>query len=69
MFTSLVRIQIVVLFLAGFAAGQAIAAETPGTGVIALKAARLFDGKAKALVANGVVVIEGDKIVDAGRLR
>jgi len=66
MFTSLVRIQIVVLFLAGFAAGEAIAAETPGTGVIALKAARLFDGKAKALVANGVVVIEGDKIVDAG---
>lgn len=33
---------------------------------IALKAARLFDGKGKALVANGVVVIQGDKIVDAG---
>lgn len=43
----------------------ASAAENPG-GMIALKAARLFDGKAKALVANGVVIVEGDKIVDAG---
>ncbi|MBV9008969.1 MAG: amidohydrolase family protein [Verrucomicrobia bacterium] len=34
--------------------------------VIALKAARLFDGKAKALVQNGVVLVEGDKIIDAG---
>ncbi|MFN2509064.1 MAG: amidohydrolase family protein [Chthoniobacterales bacterium] len=34
--------------------------------VVALKAARLFDGKAKALVPNGVVVIKGDKIADAG---
>src|SRR4030081_2028339 len=34
--------------------------------VIALKAARLFDGKAKALVPNGVVIVQGDKIVDAG---
>lgn len=34
--------------------------------VIALKAARLFDGKSKALGSNGVVVIQGDKIVDAG---
>src|SRR4051794_12219422 len=33
---------------------------------IALKAARLFDGKAKALVTNGVVIIQGKKIVDAG---
>jgi imidazolonepropionase-like amidohydrolase len=34
--------------------------------IIALKAARLFDGKAKALVANGVVIVQGDKIIDAG---
>src|SRR3954471_9204182 len=33
---------------------------------IALKAARLFDGKSKALVTNGVVIVQGDKIVDAG---
>ncbi|MEY2560931.1 MAG: hypothetical protein QOG51_1346, partial [Verrucomicrobiota bacterium] len=34
--------------------------------IIALKAARLFDGKAKALVPNGVVIVQGDKITDAG---
>jgi imidazolonepropionase-like amidohydrolase len=34
--------------------------------VIVLKAARLFDGKAKALVTNGVVIVQGNKIVDAG---
>src|SRR6202011_811686 len=34
--------------------------------VIVLKAARLFDGKSKALVQNGVVIVQGDKIVDAG---
>jgi imidazolonepropionase-like amidohydrolase len=32
---------------------------------IALKAARLFDGKSKTLVQNGVVIVQGDKIVDA----
>src|SRR4051812_3970400 len=31
-----------------------------------LKAARMFDGKSKALVPNAVVIIQGDKIVDAG---
>ncbi len=34
--------------------------------VIALKAGRLFDGKSKSLVPNGVVIIQGDKIVEAG---
>jgi imidazolonepropionase-like amidohydrolase len=33
---------------------------------IALKAARLFDGKSKTLMQNGVVIVQGDKIVDAG---
>jgi len=33
---------------------------------IALKAARLFDGKSNALVQNAVVIVQGDKIVDAG---
>src|SRR5216117_121059 len=33
---------------------------------IALKAARLFDGKSNALVPNAVVNVQGDKIVDAG---
>ena len=30
----------------------------------AIKAARLFDGKSKALLPNGVVLVQGDKIVD-----
>ena len=34
--------------------------------IIVLKAAHLFDGKSKTLASNGVVVVQGDKIVDAG---
>jgi imidazolonepropionase-like amidohydrolase len=33
---------------------------------IVLKAARMFDGKSNALVRNAVVIVHGDKIVDAG---
>jgi imidazolonepropionase-like amidohydrolase len=41
-------------------------AADPAPATIALKAARVFDGKSKALVTNGVVIVQGDKIVDAG---
>lgn len=41
-------------------------AAEPSASMIAIKATRLFDGKAKALVPNGVVIVQGDKIVDAG---
>lgn len=41
------------------------AADKPSA-VIALKAVRLFDGKSKALVQNGVVLVQGNKILDAG---
>src|SRR5436853_6318148 len=34
--------------------------------VSVLKAARLFDGKSKTLAQNGVVIVQGNKIVDAG---
>src|SRR5437660_1387858 len=34
--------------------------------VIVLKAARLFDGKSKTLAQNGVVIVQGNKIGDAG---
>jgi imidazolonepropionase-like amidohydrolase len=34
--------------------------------LIALKAARMFDGKSNALVQNAMVIVQGDKIVDAG---
>jgi imidazolonepropionase-like amidohydrolase len=50
------------IFSAVFLAASIEAADP----VIALKAARLFDGKSKALVTNGVVVVQGDKIVDVG---
>src|SRR5262252_1387634 len=43
----------------------AIAAPAPEKAVV-IKAARLFDGKSKALVQNGVVIVQGNKIVDAG---
>lgn len=33
---------------------------------IALKAARMFDGKSNALISNGVVIVQDGKIVDAG---
>jgi imidazolonepropionase-like amidohydrolase len=33
---------------------------------IVLKAARMFDGKSKVLVPNGVVIVQGNKIVDVG---
>jgi imidazolonepropionase-like amidohydrolase len=38
----------------------------PSAAVIALKAARLFDGKSKTLLQNGVVIVQGDKIVNVG---
>ncbi|MEY2573044.1 MAG: hypothetical protein QOJ87_1257 [Verrucomicrobiota bacterium] len=54
-----------------FTAVSALSAVTafaadPVPATIVLKAARLFDGKAKALVTNGVVIVQADKIVDAG---
>ena len=57
-------------FLSAFSAVLALtcgarAAESANS-VVVLKAARLFDGKSKALIANGVVIVHGDKITDAG---
>jgi imidazolonepropionase-like amidohydrolase len=34
--------------------------------MIALKAERMFDGKSKTLLQHGVVIVQGDKIVDVG---
>src|SRR5713101_3967920 len=50
---------IVILLLSAVAAGAA-------DQTIVLKAARMFDGKSKSLISNGVVVVRGDKIVDVG---
>jgi imidazolonepropionase-like amidohydrolase len=46
-------------------AGSAVAIQGADK-VIVLKAARLFDGKSNALARNGVVIVQGNKIVDAG---
>src|SRR5213596_529614 len=54
--TSRVLVILVCLGIAARAADQ----------TIVLKAARMFDGKSKALVQNGVVIVQGDKIVDVG---
>src|SRR5881394_655838 len=53
--TSCVLVILLCLGIAAQAADQ----------TIALKAARLFDGKSNALVQNAVVIVQGDKIVDA----
>src|SRR6266700_3432448 len=50
-----------VIILFSFAVGVRGAEQT-----IVLKAARLFDGKSKALMQNAVVIVQGDKIVDVG---
>jgi len=50
---------IVILLFSAVSAGAA-------DQTIVLKAARMFDGKSKVLVQNGVVIVQGDKIVDVG---
>src|SRR6266446_3056427 len=51
---------IVILLFLGVAASAA-------DQTIVLKAARIFDGKSKALIPNGVVVVPGDaKVIDLG---
>ena len=44
----------------------ALAQESKAPPVIAVKAARLFDGKSDALQANGVVLVQGPKILAVG---
>src|SRR5437764_2578759 len=50
---------IVILLFSGVAASAA-------DQTIVLKAARMFDGKSKSLTPNGVIGVQGDKIVDVG---
>lgn len=56
--------KILVSVLLVLALGGTLAtAEAAGAKRIALKAARLIDGKNDAVIANPVVVIEGNRIV------
>src|SRR5204862_6311981 len=43
-----------------------LAANAADQTTIVLKAARMFDGKSKAVVQNAVGIVQGDKIVDVG---
>jgi imidazolonepropionase-like amidohydrolase len=53
--------------LPGLAAAQSAPAPSPTPApVVALKAARLFDGRAQRIVPDAVVIVEGTKIRDAG---
>lgn len=47
-------------------AAPALAAQQPAADTVVLRAARLVDGTGAAPVANGVVVVAGDRIVAAG---
>jgi imidazolonepropionase-like amidohydrolase len=61
-FPARTRFTVLVLLLFATSEGATQGADK----VIVLKAARLFDGKSKALSQNGVVIVQGNKIVDAG---
>jgi imidazolonepropionase-like amidohydrolase len=61
-FSAHTRFAVLVLLLFATSEGATQGADK----VIVLKAARLFDGKSKALSQNGVVIVQGNKIVDAG---
>ena len=54
--------SVCIFVIAALGIGSGVAADQ----TIVLKATRMFDGKSKALVQNGVVIVQGNKIVDAG---
>ena len=57
---------ILVRFLCLFVLSSLASAADPAGNTVVLKAARMFDGKGKALVTNAVVIVQAGKIVDAG---
>jgi imidazolonepropionase-like amidohydrolase len=59
------RIGMMAIGAAVVAAVSLASAQTPA-GVIAIKAARLFDGKAETAVPDGVVLVQGTRITAAG---
>src|ERR1700740_354907 len=59
-------LTIVAVSLLWVSAANSRGAQNDSPSVIALKAARLFDGKSKSLVSNGVVIVQGNTITDAG---
>jgi imidazolonepropionase-like amidohydrolase len=65
---SRLRLKVVIAVLSLFAAAltNSSGAANDPPAVIVLKAARLFDGKGKVLITNGVVIVQGTTITEAG---
>lgn len=60
-------IRILLIAISAFVAQLAFAAQTPESApVVVLKAAHLFDSKTGRLSDNGVVVVQGDRILSMG---
>jgi imidazolonepropionase-like amidohydrolase len=60
------RIFILALGLAAAASTTALVRGQQATGITAIKAARLFDGKSDSATADGVVLVQGSRITAAG---
>jgi imidazolonepropionase-like amidohydrolase len=56
----------VAVALMGLLLSSALGAQSPAPPVTVLRAARMFDGRSDATVANAVIVVEGSKIREAG---
>ncbi len=57
------------LFVAAIVAGTALHAQqypTAGTGIVAIRAARIIDGTGAAPIQNGIVLVTNDRIVAVG---
>ena len=59
------RIGMIAIGAAVAAAAAIVSAQAPAT-VIAIKAARMFDGKGDTAVPEGVVLVQGTRITAAG---
>src|SRR4051794_23970800 len=62
---SMKSIAAVFLFAASQVLAQPSAPVAPPKPIV-IRAARLFDGRAEALISNGAVVVQGNRIVAAG---
>lgn len=62
--TTIQRLSLALIALVCFPA--IINAQAPSPRTTVIKAARMFDGKSSTLVSNAVVIVEGDRITQAG---
>jgi imidazolonepropionase-like amidohydrolase len=62
----IVSLAVVTWLVGAVAPSPALSQESKAPALTALKAARLFDGKSDALQSNGVVLVQGPKIIGVG---